>query len=109
VHIIKVGKTRQVGKIGGVIMELAKVMAKGQVTIPISIRKKLNIKEGDKIVYIEKDGNMIIANSAMMALQKVQDAFDGEAERLGLETEQDVVDLVKEVRREIHAEKQGEK
>jgi antitoxin PrlF len=109
VHIIKVGKTRQVGKIGGVIMELAKVMAKGQVTIPISIRKKLNIKEGDKIVFIEKDGNMIIANSAMMALQKVQDAFDGEAERLGLETEQDVVDLVKEVRREIHAEKQGEK
>lgn len=108
-HIIKVGKTRQVGKIGGVIMELAKVMAKGQVTIPISIRKKLNIKEGDKIVFIEKDGNMIIANSAMMALQKVQDAFDGEAERLGLETEQDVVDLVKEVRREIHAEKQGEK
>ncbi len=90
-------------------MELAKVMAKGQVTIPISIRKKLNIKEGDKIVFIEKDGNMIIANSAMMALQKVQDAFDGEAERLGLETEQDVVDLVKEVRREIHAEKQGEK
>jgi antitoxin PrlF len=109
VHIIKVGKARQVGKIGGVIMELAKVMAKGQVTIPISIRKKLNIKEGDKIVFIEKDGNMIIANSAMMALQKVQDAFDGEAERLGLETEQDVVDLVKEVRREIHAEKQGEK
>lgn len=108
-HIIKVGKARQVGKIGGVIMELAKVMAKGQVTIPISIRKKLNIKEGDKIVFIEKDGNMIIANSAMMALQKVQDAFDGEAERLGLETEQDVVDLVKEVRREIHAEKQGEK
>lgn len=90
-------------------MELAKVMAKGQVTIPISIRKKLNIKEGDKIVFIEKDGNMIIANSAMMALQKVEDAFDGEAERLGLETEQDVVDLVKEVRREIHAEKQGEK
>lgn len=90
-------------------MELAKVMAKGQVTIPISIRKKLNIKEGDKIVFIEKDGNMIIANSAMMALQKVQDAFDGEAERLGLETEQDVVDLVKEVRRKIHAEKQGEK
>jgi antitoxin PrlF len=109
VHIIKVGKTRQVGKIGGVITELAKVMAKGQVTIPISIRKKLNIKEGDKIVFIEKDGNMIIANSAMMALQKVQDAFDGEAERLGLETEQDVVDLIKEVRREIHAEKQGEK
>ncbi len=90
-------------------MELAKVMSKGQVTIPINIRKKLNLKEGDKVVFIEKDGNMIIANSAMVALQKIQDEFEGEAERLGLETEQDVVNLVKEVRREIHAEKQGDK
>ena len=56
-------------------MEIAKVMSKGQVTIPISIRKKLNLKEGDKVVFIEKDGNMVIANSAMVALQKVQDVL----------------------------------
>lgn len=93
--------------IGGIKMELAKVMSKGQVTIPINIRKKLNLKEGDKIIFIEKDGNMIIANSAMIALQKIQSSFEGEAERLGLETEEDVVDLVKEVRRETQAEKQG--
>lgn len=86
-------------------MEIAKVMSKGQVTIPISIRKKLNLKEGDKVVFIEKDGNMVIANSAMLALQKVQDAFKGEAERLGLKTEEDVVNLVKEVRQEMNAEK----
>lgn len=93
--------------IGGIKMELAKVMSKGQVTIPINIRKKLNLKEGDKIIFIEKDGNMIIANSAMIALQKIQSSFEGEAERLGLETEEDIVDLVKEVRRETQAEKQG--
>lgn len=86
-------------------MELAKVMSKGQVTIPINIRKKLNLKEGDKIIFIEKDGNMIIANSAMIALQKIQSSFVGEAERLGLEIEEDVVDLVKEVKRETQAEK----
>ena len=90
-------------------MEIAKVMSKGQVTIPISIRKKLNLKEGDKVVFIEKDGNMVIAKSAMIALQKIQSAFEGEAERLGLETEEDVVNLVKDVRQEIQAEKQGEK
>lgn len=90
-------------------MELAKVMSKGQVTIPVSIRKKLNLKEGDKLVFIEKDGYMMIANSAMIAFQQIQDAFEGEAERLNLETEEDVVDLVKEVRREMHEEKQGDK
>jgi len=87
-------------------MELAKVMAKGQVTIPINVRKKLNLKEGDKLIFIEKDGNMVIANSAMIALQHIQTAFEGEADRLGLETEQDVVDLVDEVRKEINKEKQ---
>lgn len=40
-------------------------------------------------------------NSVMVALKKAQDAFAGEAERLGLETEQDVVDMIKEVPREI--------
>ena len=90
-------------------MEIGKVMSKGQVTIPIGIRKKLNLKEGDKVVFIEKDGNIVIANSAMVALKNIQDAFEGEAERLGLKTEEDVVGLVKEVRKEMQAEKQGKK
>jgi AbrB family looped-hinge helix DNA binding protein len=90
-------------------MEIGKVMAKGQITIPIGIRKKLNLKEGDKVVFMEKDGNIVIANSAMVALKNIQDAFEGEAERLGLKTEEDVVGLVKEVRKEIQAEKQGKK
>jgi len=80
-------------------MELAKVMSKGQVTIPVSIRKKLNLKEGDKVIFIEKDGNIIVANSAMVALNKIKSSFEGEAERIGLKSEDDVVDLVNEVRR----------
>lgn len=90
-------------------MELAKVMSKGQVTIPINIRKKLNLKEGDKVIFVEKDGNIIIENSSMIALQKIQKSFEGEAERLDLETEEDVVDLVKEARREGYEEKRGKK
>ena len=35
-------------------MELAKVTSKGQVTIPVEIRKKLGIREGDKILFIEE-------------------------------------------------------
>jgi AbrB family looped-hinge helix DNA binding protein len=80
-------------------MELAKVMAKGQVTIPVNIRKKLNLKEGDKVIFVEQDGNIIIANSAMVALRKIQSAFEGEAEKLGLKKEEDVVKMVKDVRK----------
>ena len=38
---------------GGFYMELAKVTSKGQVTIPIEIRKKLGIKNGDKILFVD--------------------------------------------------------
>ena len=85
-------------------MELAKVTVRGQITIPIEIRKKLNIKDGDKVVFLEENGKIIMENSAMVALREVQDAFKGEAERLGLKDEQDVVDLVKEVRKELWEE-----
>ena len=34
-------------------MEMAKVTSKGQITIPVSIRRRLEIREGDKILFIE--------------------------------------------------------
>lgn len=86
-------------------MELAKVTVRGQITIPIEIRKKLNIKDGDKVVFIEENGKIVIENSAMIALKEVQEAFKGEAERFGLKTEQDVVEMVKEVRKEMWEER----
>lgn len=80
-------------------MELAKVTTKGQVTIPKSIREILDLKEGSKILFIKKGKDIVIQNSAMVALEKIQNAFDGEADRLGLETEEDVVEMIKEFRK----------
>lgn len=81
-------------------MELAKVTSKGQVTIPIVIRKKLGIKEGDKILFLEDRGRIFLMNSSMEALRRAQEDFAGEAERLGLKDEQDVADMVSQLRRE---------
>lgn len=80
-------------------MELAKVTTKGQVTIPKSIRELLDLKEGSKILFIQKGNDVIIKNSAMIALENIQNEFDGEAKRLGLETEDDVVEMIKEYRK----------
>ena len=80
-------------------MELAKITARGQITIPIEIRKKLGVRDGDKVVFLEENGRIIMENAAMVALKGAQDAFAGEAERLGLRTEEDVVNLIKEIRR----------
>ena len=86
-------------------MELAKLTSKGQLTVPVAIRKKLRLKEGDKVVFLADDEGIRIGNASLLALEKAQIAFAGEAERLGLKTEQDVVDMVKEVRKEMNRER----
>jgi AbrB family looped-hinge helix DNA binding protein len=88
-------------------LDVSRVTSKGQVTIPVEMRRKLGIKEGDKVMFMEYGNDIIIANAAMIALREAQDAFRGEAERLGLNGEQDVVSLVKEVRKEMWEERYG--
>ena len=85
---------------GGLYMELAKVTSKGQVTIPIEIRKKLGIKNGDKILFVEEAGKIYMLNSSMDALREAQRAFAGEAERIGLRDDNDVMEMIKEIREE---------
>jgi AbrB family looped-hinge helix DNA binding protein len=82
-------------------MELAKITTRGQLTLPIEIRKRLKVREGDKVVFVEENGRIIVENAAKLAFAQIQEAFQGEAERLGLETEQDVVDMVKEIRHKV--------
>lgn len=82
-------------------MNLARITAKGQITIPVEIRKKLGVKEGDKVVFIEKDNMIVVANSNKLAFNEIQKAMEGEADKAALHTEEDVVNLCKEVRQEL--------
>ncbi|MCL2111019.1 MAG: AbrB/MazE/SpoVT family DNA-binding domain-containing protein [Clostridiales bacterium] len=84
-------------------MELAKVTTQGQITIPADIRKYLNVKGGDKVVLIRDNGRVVMANSTMLALREVQEAFSGVADNLGLKSEDDVVALVKAHRKSKRA------
>jgi len=86
-------------------MEVAKITSRGQITIPIDIRKKLGVKEGDKVIFIEDAGRIIVANAAKITFAKMRTTFSGEAERLGLKNEQDIVALVDEVREEMWKER----
>ncbi len=81
-------------------MELAKVTTKGQITIPKAIREKLELKEGSKIIFLQRGEDIVIKNSAMLALERMQNEFEGEAERLGLKNEDDVVKFIKDFRKE---------
>ncbi len=49
-------------------MEIAKITSKGQITIPVDIRKKLNLNDGDKVVFIEDSEKIILANAARIMI-----------------------------------------
>lgn len=82
-------------------MEVAKVTRNGQVTIPADIRVRLNIKEGDKVVFMESDEGVVMLNASVVALKRLQKDMAGAAEEAGLLTEESVVALCREVRREL--------
>ena len=57
-------------------MNLARVSPNGQVTVPIEIRRKLNIKEGDKILFFENaNGEIVLQNSSRVAIREAQAAL----------------------------------
>ena len=82
----------------------AKVMAKGQITIPKNIRAALGVSTGDRVTFIVENGSVRVVNSAIYAMQKFQEQMKGEAEKAGLYTEEDVAAWIAEIRRNAGAE-----
>jgi len=44
-------------------MNIAKISTKGQVTLPIDVRRKLDLKEGDHLLISEENGRYYIDNA----------------------------------------------
>ncbi|NCC85154.1 MAG: AbrB/MazE/SpoVT family DNA-binding domain-containing protein [Clostridia bacterium] len=44
-------------------MNIAKISTKGQVTLPIEVRRKLNLNEGDHLLIAEENGRYYIDNA----------------------------------------------
>ncbi len=78
----------------------AKVMSKGQVTIPKNVREALGIDVGDRVTFIV-DGNEIrMMNSAVYALKRFQKQMKGEAKKAGFMSEDDIAEWIMKSRRE---------
>ena len=76
----------------------AKVMAKGQITIPKDVREVLGVSSGDRVSFVVEGNTVRLVNSAVYAMQVLQSEMRGEAERTGLTSDEDVMALVKELR-----------
>ena len=81
----------------------ARVMSKGQVTIPKNVRAALGIETGDRVTFIVEGNNVRVVNSAVYALMRFQEQMDGEAEMSGLLSEDDVAEWITSSRRKENA------
>lgn len=76
----------------------AKVMSKGQVTIPKEVREVLGVQSGDKITFIVDGTTVRVVNAAQYAMRLLQEEMRGEAEQAGLTSENDVAAFVSSMR-----------
>ena len=82
----------------------AKVMAKGQITIPKDIRTLLGVSEGDRVSFVVENGSVKIVNAAVFAMQMLQKQMQS-ANSL---SENEVIDLVKGVRQEVASDESSD-
>ena len=82
-------------------MDLAKVTSKGQVTIPIDIRKKLGLKNGDKVLICE--GCTHHRQCGDIGTEKLPNwirKHTGQEIEFHFTDDEDIVNMIKELRKE---------
>ena len=81
---------------------LVRVQEKGQVTIPTQIRRKLNLKKGDFVIFVETESGVMIKPAEVI----VSDALDeiGQAlEAKGI-TLEELIERGRDLRKELVAQ-----
>ena len=83
------------------ILNTAKVMSKGQITLPVDIRRNMGLSTGDRVALIYEGNRVILMNPAIYAMETLQKEMEGEWEKAGINSDEDVMDLIREIRTEI--------
>lgn len=80
-------------------MNLAKLSANGQITVPAEVRRRLHLVPGDKVLFVEKaNGEVVVTKAELAALVQAQEAFAGAAADFGVLDEDDIQELVDDLR-----------
>ncbi len=82
-------------------MDIARVSSQGKITIPVEIRKKLKLNEGDKVLFLEEEGQIYVVNASLEALKKFQNKMKGEAKKAGITSKNDLTEEVEKSRQKI--------
>ena len=89
-------------------MQTAIIDSKGQITIPGNIMVELGMCKGDEVFLVKEEGKLII-KPVHNSLKPLQDLMTGEAEKAGWNSTDDIMDFMKEVRKEFMSERRKSK
>ncbi len=84
-----------------VFVDDARVMSKGQVTIPKKVRLALGIDVGDRVTFVVDGRQVRVVNSAIYALETFQKQMAGKAETAGFTSEEDIASWITQSRRDV--------
>ena len=82
--------------------EVVKVTSKGQITLPIEIRKAIGLDK-DSYLLVEQVGNYVLMKKAEVRMKEIQKIFSKEAKRKGI-TKKQLLKALRKVQSETWAE-----
>ena len=88
-----------------VVTKLSMVQEKGQVTIPVEIRRKLGLKKGDRVAFIETEEGVLISPREVVVMHAL-DQIGAMLREKGI-TLEEMMESGREIRRELVKEKYG--
>ena len=79
------------------VIEIATVSSRGQVCIPNSIREKMNIEDGSKLLFVLVAGSIIIRKANLKTFEEITKPLKDAVKKSGLK-ESEVTNLIHKMR-----------
>ena len=79
-------------------IEIGTISSRGQIAIPANMRKKMNLKEGQKVVFFLGNDMLIVKKVMPETFAEITKPLQEAAKRVGL-SRRDVQQAIQEVRR----------
>jgi antitoxin PrlF len=81
------------------IEDVIKVSSKGQIVIPREIRKKLGMKDGEKLLVLTRDGDILLRKAKGLSLDDIAERIDKVAKEECIDVDKLVAEAVEWARK----------
>ncbi|MDR2197917.1 MAG: AbrB/MazE/SpoVT family DNA-binding domain-containing protein [Deltaproteobacteria bacterium] len=72
-----------------------------QITLPKEALDILKVSEGDRITIIYENDYIVITNPTIYAFRKLRQSMEGEFEKAGINSDEDILEICLQIRKEI--------